>query len=138
MSAFIVPFSSIFVKKGFNHRAVDLEKVERLSANIEQYGLLSIYTCVQTYVEGSEVPESKAYQVVDGEFRHRAMLLLQKRNPERFEELVPNDTITINLVERNTAQKSANANATRGSSLTGGITASSKLPLGGLAGLNVL
>jgi len=47
------------------------------------------------------------------------------------------DTITINLVERNTAQKSANANATRGSSLTGGITASSKLPLGGLAGLNV-
>lgn len=99
MSAFSVPFSSIFVKKGFNHRAVDLEKVERLSANIEQYGLLSIYTCVQTYVEGSEVPESKAYQVVDGEFRHRAMLLLQKRNPERFEELVPNDTITINLVE---------------------------------------
>ena len=47
------------------------------------------------------------------------------------------DTITINLVERNTAQKSANANATRGSSLAGGITASSKLPLGGLAGLNV-
>ena len=46
-------------------------------------------------------------------------------------------TPSINLVERNTAQKSANANATRGSSLAGGITASSKLPLGGLAGLNV-
>ncbi|MBR0565942.1 flagellar basal body L-ring protein FlgH [Azoarcus sp. L1K30] len=32
------------------------------------------------------------------------------------------DTITINLVERNTAQKSADASATRGSSLTGGVT----------------
>jgi len=46
------------------------------------------------------------------------------------------DTITINLVERNTAQKNANASAGRESSLTGGITASSRLPLGGLAGLN--
>ncbi|ATE59411.1 flagellar basal body L-ring protein FlgH [Thauera sinica] len=46
------------------------------------------------------------------------------------------DTITINLVERNTAQKNANASAGRESSLTGGITGSSKLPLGGLAGLN--
>jgi flagellar L-ring protein precursor FlgH len=46
------------------------------------------------------------------------------------------DTITINLVERNNAQKNANASAGRESSLTGGITASSKLPLGGLAGLN--
>lgn len=99
MSVFSVPFSSIFVKKGFNHRAVDLEKVERLSANIEQYGLLSVYTCVQTYVDGGEVPESKAHQIVDGEYRHRAMLSLQKRNPERFEELVPNDTIDVNLVD---------------------------------------
>ncbi|PKO81469.1 MAG: flagellar biosynthesis protein FlgH [Betaproteobacteria bacterium HGW-Betaproteobacteria-13] len=32
------------------------------------------------------------------------------------------DIITINLVERNTAEKSANASATRGSSLTGGIS----------------
>ena len=47
------------------------------------------------------------------------------------------DTITINLVERNNATKNAKANATRGSSMTGGITASSRLPLGGLAGLNV-
>ncbi len=46
------------------------------------------------------------------------------------------DTITINLVERNTAQKNANASAARNSSLTGGITASTRLPLGGLAGLN--
>lgn len=99
MSAFSVPFSSLFVKPGFNHRNVKPENVERLSANIEQYGLLSIYTCVQTYVDGGEVPERKAYQIVDGEQRHRAMLLLQKRNPERFEELVPNDTITVNLVE---------------------------------------
>lgn len=46
------------------------------------------------------------------------------------------DTITINLVERNTAQKNANASAGRTGSMTGGITASSRLPLGGLAGLN--
>lgn len=32
------------------------------------------------------------------------------------------DIITINLVERNTAQKSANASAARGSSVTGGIS----------------
>ncbi|ANQ85897.1 flagellar basal body L-ring protein FlgH [Azoarcus olearius] len=32
------------------------------------------------------------------------------------------DIITINLVERNTAQKSANASATRGSAITGGIS----------------
>ena len=47
------------------------------------------------------------------------------------------DTITINLVERNTAQKNANASAGRESSLAGGITASSRLPLSGLAGMNV-
>ena len=47
------------------------------------------------------------------------------------------DTITINLVERTTAQKSANATAARNSSITGGITGISRLPLGGLAGLNV-
>lgn len=46
------------------------------------------------------------------------------------------DTITINLVERNTAQKSANASAARGSSLTGGITATNRLPLAGLNGLS--
>ena len=47
------------------------------------------------------------------------------------------DTITINLVERNTATKNANTNASRGSGMTGGITASSRLPLGGLNGLNI-
>lgn len=47
------------------------------------------------------------------------------------------DTITINLVERTTAQKSANASAKRGSNLTGGITASAKLPLATLNGLNI-
>lgn len=46
------------------------------------------------------------------------------------------DTITINLVERNTATKNANASAGRTSSISGGITAASKVPLGGLAGLN--
>lgn len=47
------------------------------------------------------------------------------------------DTLTINLVERNTAQKAANTSATRGSSVTGGITAASRVPLAGLAGLNI-
>lgn len=46
------------------------------------------------------------------------------------------DTITINLVERNNAQKSANATAARGSSLSGGIAATARLPLAGLNGLN--
>lgn len=46
------------------------------------------------------------------------------------------DTLTINLVERNTAQKGSNASATRSSSLTGGITSLARLPLRGLTGLN--
>ncbi|MDR0701605.1 MAG: flagellar basal body L-ring protein FlgH [Azoarcus sp.] len=46
------------------------------------------------------------------------------------------DIITVNLVERTSAQKSANASAGRASSLTGGVKASSKLPLSGLAGLS--
>ncbi len=46
------------------------------------------------------------------------------------------DTITINLVERTTAQKSANASAGRNSEMSGGITATSRLPLGGLNGLS--
>lgn len=47
------------------------------------------------------------------------------------------DTLTINLVERNTAQKASNASASRDSSLSGGITSLSRVPLTGLAGLNV-
>ncbi|WP_345795248.1 flagellar basal body L-ring protein FlgH [Thauera sp. JM12B12] len=47
------------------------------------------------------------------------------------------DTITINLVERNTAQKSANANATRNGSMTAGIGPISRLPLRGLNGLEL-
>lgn len=47
------------------------------------------------------------------------------------------DTVTINLVERNTAQKSANSSANRGSSLAGGITALNRVPMSGLAGLEL-
>ncbi|MHB1371553.1 MAG: flagellar basal body L-ring protein FlgH, partial [Pseudomonadaceae bacterium] len=47
------------------------------------------------------------------------------------------DTITINLVERNTAQKSANANATRTGSMTAGIGPINRLPLSGLNGLEL-
>lgn len=46
------------------------------------------------------------------------------------------DTLTINLVERNTAQKASNANAGRSSSLAGGITSLNRLPFRGLAGIN--
>jgi flagellar L-ring protein precursor FlgH len=46
------------------------------------------------------------------------------------------DVITVNLVERTSAQKSANASTERGSNLSGGIQASSKLPLPGLTGLS--
>jgi flagellar L-ring protein precursor FlgH len=45
------------------------------------------------------------------------------------------DIITINLVEKTSAQKNANTSAARSSSLSGGLTTSSKLPLSGLAGL---
>ena len=47
------------------------------------------------------------------------------------------DTLTINLVESTTAQKAANSSATRGSGISGGITAASRVPLAGLAGMNV-
>lgn len=47
------------------------------------------------------------------------------------------DTLTINLVERNTAQKRANSSATRASDVSGGITAASRVPLAGLAGMNL-
>lgn len=46
------------------------------------------------------------------------------------------DTITINLVERNAAQKGANASANRASTLTGGITSLNRVPMSGLSGLN--
>jgi len=47
------------------------------------------------------------------------------------------DIITVNLVERTSAQKNANASADRKSSLSGGLAAaSSKLPLSSLAGLS--
>ena len=48
------------------------------------------------------------------------------------------DTITINLVERNTAQKSANANATRNGNMTAGIGPINRLPLTGLNGLELV
>jgi flagellar L-ring protein FlgH len=50
---------------------------------------------------------------------------------------MPGDTLTINLTERNNAQKGSNSTANRSSSIAGGITASNKLPLGGLAGMNI-
>ena len=47
------------------------------------------------------------------------------------------DTITINLVERNTAEKSANANATRNGNMSAGIGPINRLPLSGLNGLEL-
>ena len=47
------------------------------------------------------------------------------------------DTLTINLVESNTAQKASNASASRASSVSGGITSAAKVPFTGLAGLGV-
>ncbi|MFN3985970.1 MAG: flagellar basal body L-ring protein FlgH [Rhodocyclaceae bacterium] len=46
------------------------------------------------------------------------------------------DTITINLVERNTATKTSNANASRSASMSGGITSLGRVPLATLSGLN--
>jgi flagellar L-ring protein precursor FlgH len=47
------------------------------------------------------------------------------------------DIITINLVENTSAQKASNASATRGSSMTGGITTATRVPLSGLGGMNI-
>lgn len=47
------------------------------------------------------------------------------------------DTLTINLVERNAAQKASNASATRGSSMSGGINVAAKVPLSGLSGMSI-
>ncbi len=47
------------------------------------------------------------------------------------------DTLTINLVESNNAQKASNSSASRESSISGGITSASKVPLAGLVGLGV-
>jgi flagellar L-ring protein precursor FlgH len=47
------------------------------------------------------------------------------------------DTITINLVERNTAEKSANAKATRGSSISANVGPVAGLPLKTLDGLTL-
>ena len=47
------------------------------------------------------------------------------------------DTLVINLVERNTATKASDASASRESTLDAGITAATKVPLAGLAGLNI-
>lgn len=60
-----------------------------------------------------------------------ARLLYEDRRAGRI-----GDIITINLVERTSAQKSSNASASKSSSLAAGITASNKLPLPGLTGLN--
>ncbi|GHT83594.1 flagellar L-ring protein [Betaproteobacteria bacterium] len=46
------------------------------------------------------------------------------------------DVLTINLVERTSAQKSANSSASRSSALSGGIAGTTKLPLGALNGLS--
>jgi flagellar L-ring protein precursor FlgH len=58
--------------------------------------------------------------------------LLEDRRARRV-----GDIITVNLVERTTAQKNANTSTGRKSSLSGGLSAASnKLPLSSLAGLS--
>ncbi|MCB1955023.1 MAG: flagellar basal body L-ring protein FlgH [Rhodocyclaceae bacterium] len=47
------------------------------------------------------------------------------------------DTLTINLVESNAAQKASNSSASRASTMSGGITSAAKVPFTGLAGLGV-
>lgn len=47
------------------------------------------------------------------------------------------DVLTINLSERTNAQKSSNASANRESSIAAGLTSLAKVPLAGLAGLNI-
>lgn len=57
--------------------------------------------------------------------------LLEDRRARRV-----GDIITVNLVERTSAQKNANSSTNRASSMGGGVTAINKLPLPGLAGLS--
>lgn len=50
---------------------------------------------------------------------------------------LPGDVLTINLAERTNAQKSSNASANRKSDIAAGITSLAKVPLKGLAGMDV-
>lgn len=99
MSAYSVPFSDIYIKKGFNHRAVSDEYVAQLADSIEKHGLLSLYSCVTTYTPDGEVKDGKTYQVVDGEARHRALTLISKRNPDRFAEIAEGGNIYVNIFD---------------------------------------
>lgn len=107
MSTYTVPFDAIYIKKGFNHRAVSAAYVEDLSKNIAKYGLLSNLLCVQTFQDGEDIVKNKGYQVIDGEARLRALKQLREDDPARFDELFPNGEIAINLHEGSVSDKDA-------------------------------
>ncbi|AYH43083.1 flagellar basal body L-ring protein FlgH [Azoarcus sp. DN11] len=108
-----------------------------LSILILLSGCASIYTTPPTVVHQpmSVRPEARSQTVpTNGSIYQAAQM--RPLFEDRRARLV-GDTLTINLVERNTAQKRANSSATRDSDTTGGITAASKVPLAGLAGMNL-
>jgi flagellar L-ring protein precursor FlgH len=98
-------------------------------------GCASIYPTPPTAVHQPMTarPESRAQALpATGAIYHAAYArpLFEDRRARHV-----GDTVTINLVERNTAQKSANANATRNGSMTASIGPITRLPLSGLSGL---
>ena len=100
-------------------------------------GCASIYTTPPTVVHQPMTmrPEARTQMApANGSIYQAAQL--RPLFEDRRARLV-GDTLTINLVERNTAQKRANSSATRDSDVTGGITAASKVPLSGLAGMDL-
>ncbi len=100
-------------------------------------GCASIYPTTPTAVHQPMTarPESRAQALPATGSIYQAALARPLFEDRRARQV--GDTITINLVERNTAQKSANANATRNGNMTAGIGPISRLPLRGLNGLEL-
>lgn len=108
MTVSIVSFDDIFVKKGFNYRKTnDAEKIERLAKSIAKVGLLQPMNCVASYDNENEAKAGKAYQVVDGERRFKALQLFREQDPEGFDAKFPNSEMGIELVTVSAADKAA-------------------------------
>lgn len=106
-----------------------------LLGTLALHGCASIYSTPPTAVHQpmSARPEMRVAAPASGAIYQGAVArpLFEDRRARHV-----GDTITVNLVERNNATKASNARMARDSSISGGITALSKVPLNTMAGLN--
>lgn len=112
-------------------------KLFPLAAALFASGCASLYPTPPTAVHQPMTarPEARAQAVPATGAIYQASLARPLFEDRRARQV--GDTITINLVERNTAQKSANANASRNGGMTAGIGPITRLPLRGLNGLEL-